>query len=580
MNRFAHLLVLSSPFALVAAAQAQASDLKVIYSTVNGHPTASIAGIPNAEINYLDRSAISPSGNHWAITLRLSTGSGVTTEVLVLDGSLLLQGDIQLPFLPSGRTIEYFDTQLGVSNIGEVAWTGDLDGDSATDDVAGYYDGQGVHTILAQEGNPITWGPAGWIFDEIESAGLGPTGMTYELNSIDGGPTTNDDEVLVAGNSIFLREDVHTPSGQMSLPVQPWQHFEHFRTHGSASHHLVSGELMGGASTDRVVVLDGQVIAQSGFQIPAGLATDIIDSFGFTTLGPSGGWMYSAILANGSYATVHNGNVVARDGAPILPGASESYVGPASGLSCNSWGEYVIMGTTSAPVSSNSVLVFNGQEVVARSGDPVDLDGNGIFDDDAFVTRFLAGGCTLSNDRRIYHSAVLQNGLGLPLGEYFGYVQVDDGRVGTTFCEPANTNSTGGSTTLRGYVGGGGSSGLHLEVFNGPSTHLGYFLVGTGVDPIGLPISAGKLCLSTLPGNLMGRYNIAGSNLAGVGRFGSDGILHNLTSTSTSGTGYDVPVELPTIGGTIMAGDTWNFQLWHREPAGESNFSNGLSVTF
>ncbi|MCA9002140.1 MAG: hypothetical protein KDB61_09465, partial [Planctomycetes bacterium] len=44
----------------------------------------------------------------------------------------------------------------------------------------------------------------------------------------------------------------------------------------------------------------------------------------------------------------------------------------------------------------------------------------------------------------------------------------------------------------------------------------------------------------------------------------------------------DVPLP-PTMTGMIMAGDTFNFQLWHREGgplSGMSNFSPGLEVTF
>ncbi len=50
------------------------------------------------------------------------------------------------------------------------------------------------------------------------------------------------------------------------------------------------------------------------------------------------------------------------------------------------------------------------------------------------------------------------------------------------------------------------------------------------------------------------------------------------------GSGFDVPDTIP--GNTpilIMSGSSWHFQLWHRDSgaqAGDSNFSNGLSVTF
>jgi len=58
-------------------------------------------------------------------------------------------------------------------------------------------------------------------------------------------------------------------------------------------------------------------------------------------------------------------------------------------------------------------------------------------------------------------------------------------------------------------------------------------------------------------------------------------VLQNQVGTSTVGSGFDVPATVPITGSpTISAGSTWHFQLWHREAAGASNFSNGLSVTF
>ncbi|MFT4648363.1 MAG: sulfatase activating formylglycine-generating enzyme, partial [Glaciecola sp.] len=54
-------------------------------------------------------------------------------------------------------------------------------------------------------------------------------------------------------------------------------------------------------------------------------------------------------------------------------------------------------------------------------------------------------------------------------------------------------------------------------------------------------------------------------------------------STSTSGTGFDVPDTVAGSPAVITYGSTWHFQVWHRDTpssSGASNFSNGLSVTF
>ena len=150
-----------------------------------------------------------------------------------------------------------------------------------------------------------------------------------------------------------------------------------------------------------------------------------------------------------------------------------------------------------------------------------------------------------------------------------------------TFCDPMDPNSTGASTTLSGSLNLGVGSGLHLEATDGPPGEFGYFLIGTAPSDPGLVISQGRLCLAVSGGNGFGRYNVTGGNLNSVGQFDAAGVLQNLPGTSTSGTGFDVPLNVPIPGfGNIQAGETWHFQLWHREAAGASNFSNGITVMF
>ncbi|HRV81325.1 MAG TPA: hypothetical protein P5218_07815, partial [Planctomycetota bacterium] len=150
----------------------------------------------------------------------------------------------------------------------------------------------------------------------------------------------------------------------------------------------------------------------------------------------------------------------------------------------------------------------------------------------------------------------------------------------STFCDPANVNSTGLPAQMTGNLNSGSGSGLHLECSQGPSTQFGYFLVGTGSADPGTPLSQGRLCLALTAGNQFGRYNGVGGGGNSVGQFDGAGIFQNLVGSSAVGSGFDVPSALPTIGGTIQAGETWHFQLWYREAAGQSNFSNGLTVQF
>jgi hypothetical protein len=137
-------------------------------------------------------------------------------------------------------------------------------------------------------------------------------------------------------------------------------------------------------------------------------------------------------------------------------------------------------------------------------------------------------------------------------------------------CSPANNHSGGTFATLAGSsVSGPGV--FHLECTNGPPAEFGYFLVSLILVDPGTPISNGMLCL----GAPIGRYApAAGGNLNSIGAFDANGTLQNQVGTSSVGSGFDVPANLPTPpGGVITAGTSYYFQCWFRD-GNRSNFSD------
>ncbi|HPF14826.1 MAG TPA: M12 family metallo-peptidase [Planctomycetota bacterium] len=149
---------------------------------------------------------------------------------------------------------------------------------------------------------------------------------------------------------------------------------------------------------------------------------------------------------------------------------------------------------------------------------------------------------------------------------------------GTTFCDPMDSNSTGEPTVMFAIAVGGGP--IQLEAIHGPPGQFASVLVGTGVDDPGVVLGSGRFCLALQTPNYFGRYNIFGGALNSIGIFDADGVYRNLVGTSQGGHGYLVS-SLPFVANpNIQLGDTWHFQLWHRENAGGSNFSNGLTHTF
>ncbi|MCA9003033.1 MAG: hypothetical protein KDB61_14000, partial [Planctomycetes bacterium] len=152
------------------------------------------------------------------------------------------------------------------------------------------------------------------------------------------------------------------------------------------------------------------------------------------------------------------------------------------------------------------------------------------------------------------------------------------GTTGTPFCNPSDPNSTGQSTILAGSFGSGVGSGLHLECIAGVPGEYGYVLVGN-MATAGIPVGQGHLCLVGVPGANLYRYNLGGTTSDSIGQFDATGVLQNLAGTSTVGSGFDVPAAIPTVlPVNIAPGETWHFQVWHRDSqagAGVSNFSNG-----
>jgi hypothetical protein len=132
---------------------------------------------------------------------------------------------------------------------------------------------------------------------------------------------------------------------------------------------------------------------------------------------PSGNWYATGSNVSGLDWALRNGELVATSGAPIFVGASESF---SDGLFAptffmllgNGVGDVVVGGTTSAADSNaDVVLVLNGERVVLRENDPVDLDGNGVFDDDVYISSFQEHAGFLSDAGELYVVVTLRDGV-------------------------------------------------------------------------------------------------------------------------------------------------------------------------
>lgn len=140
--------------------------------------------------------------------------------------------------------------------------------------------------------------------------------------------------------------------------------------------------------------------------------------------------------------------------------------------------------------------------------------------------------------------------------------------LGTEYCLTATINSTG----LQGRIRAEGdvqatSNDVTLIAEQLPTNAFGIFLASEYQGHL-FPVrgSQGALCLGGFIGRFVGPGEVQYSGSLGSFQLGID-----LNSIPTS-LGFE----------SVSAGETWNFQAWHRDlnPTPTSNFTNGVSITF
>ena len=188
--------------------------------------------------------------------------------------------------------------------------------------------------------------------------------------------------------------------------------------------------------------------------------------------------------------------------------------------------------------------------------------------------------------------------------EYYNFAEqsIVGGKSGVCWLRHARANNVylctvtiGASNS--GFFTSGGAPVTWLNATGGPDGEFGYFLVSATYAEPGVSVADGLLCLT----GGIGRYNSeSGNNNAlrnSTGTFvasatGGLSVFQCANGLTIGGaaTGFNVPDQLPWINGSsipapnIQPGDTWNFQMWYRDPMGPCgngfNLSSGWTTTF
>lgn len=415
-----------------------AAEIKVIYSKKAGHPTANIpgtkdlAGSPAAsDWRAMEDFSVAPDGHRWMLKGRTQLGSDLET-IMVLgsneSGSAFAQEG--QPFLGAAadELYDFFDTISPASfdTLGNIAFSARARGGVTTDDEKLIYvDSGGTHTLILKQGDPalgltdVAANPTG---DELIGNSIGSVQIreTADLVQFVNTPITNCHSsrypAMFRGNTGFRQSGVSIIDGEV------WDTFDLSDAGGTpdGAHWYAEGDTENpDLNVDDILVVDDVVVIRQSSEV-AGPGTPVMADIFQTQMCASGSWVSRGDDPLDNDWAVQDGVLVAKTGDPIINGSSENWGAVFSSIAGNSLGDWVLIGNTdSTDPATDNVLVLNGTHVIAREGDPVDLDGNGAFDDDAYIGRgnntlspFAANDLQLTDSRRIYVIIQLRDGAG------------------------------------------------------------------------------------------------------------------------------------------------------------------------
>jgi hypothetical protein len=158
---------------------------------------------------------------------------------------------------------------------------------------------------------------------------------------------------------------------------------------------IMRGNQFWNTAGNAVLIRNNVLLYQVGDEIP-GLPGEFISNastaIGSTiTQDPLGNWYAPVVGTSGTRALLRNGVIIAKSGDPITPTSAVTYQAPGGGgflAIPASDGQYAIIGTTASTPNFERVCVLNGTNVLASFGDKVDVNNDGIDNDDRVIRNF------------------------------------------------------------------------------------------------------------------------------------------------------------------------------------------------
>jgi len=404
-----------------------AAEISVIFNQVSGHPKSLVpagAGLPagttfrmQPEINPFHNPVVSPDGTRFLMSAWANLDS-IEDECYIVwtnSGASTVAREGTTFGSPTGFLLGVGDRRMGINDAGQFVFGVDTGTNPAFDEIIVKWDGS-AFVLAAREGDDVPVAPSenwGGVLDSAQILADGRVAWCG-INTVGTLPGLQDD-FCMAGNVAAVQ------SGQL-VGAFAWEDFTEyeFRITPDGAHWLAVGQdTFPSNAQDRIMAVDGVVQAREATILPGSGYTSPVDTSlngCESRLCNDGSYLMRGHNMDGEGWVLRNGVLVATTDDPITPGNRETFLGFFA-ITGNGVGDYIVGGiTNNVDLDRNSVLVLNGEQVVVRENDTVDLDGNGLENDDAYVGTVDFDACVLTDALRLVFVAQVRNAAGTSLG--------------------------------------------------------------------------------------------------------------------------------------------------------------------
>jgi hypothetical protein len=410
------LFLLAAPAAAVVLSSVPAfGQARALFTGLPGDPTNTAPGTTltfNASTSSqtaFGRPFVSPDGSLVGFKGDLEQSGTFFDDVIVVaplatpaTGSSLQEG-----FAVPGSTAQAvgFDQKLSLLDNGTIGFTGQARVGTLTEPGDRFYtwDGSTV-TLAVQPGTVVNDGTIQ--ANTINSPYLAPTGGLGYQAFIDGVPIEEDARVIFDGATVLASGT--TPAGAPA--VTSLFEFESTSFGNNGQSYLTQARSFPPSRTVDTTIVDGVAVIVGGQPLPGGFFSSAVTdtSPSFAHMVESGDWVAQGSNVDGTQWALLNGVPVGVEGEAVFSGSADTW-SDIDGVSTDGLGNYTVFGNTSA---GDQAVVLNGETVLIRTGDPIDLDGDGLLDDDLFIRDFSVDDAVLSTNGDYVFAARLQNGSG------------------------------------------------------------------------------------------------------------------------------------------------------------------------